>query len=76
MNRQPEDVGDIDPASSLAMPPGAINPHPGGRLPMKGKLMDWFLKGLLFFVAAFVILTVITLIGAGLECLWRRFTDE
>jgi len=43
---------------------------------MKGKLMDWFLKGLLFFVAAFVILTVITLIGAGLECLWRRFTDE
>jgi len=39
-------------------------------------MMGWFLEGLRFLAAAFVMLTVISLVGAGLGCLWKEWNDE
>ena len=38
--------------------------------------MTWFLEGLAYFAAAFILLTVISLVGAGLGCLWKEWNSE
>jgi len=40
-------------------------------------MMDWhwFFQGLAMIGVTFLILTLITVIGAGLGCLWKEYVD-